>query len=522
MKFMNSGSASHPKNYTAAGEFRARGLAFILVAGLIFTGCSSSFHTKVSGSLASFSRNHVVAILPIETSGKGQNEAANLFRRALYANLKQAKYQVMERYAVDALLKKEGLTDPADYLKVSPMRLGEILGVDAVIMSRMEKVQRLYLVLHASIEVAVSVQMVDTRSGEVLWHADRAETAFEGIAKIPTGMIAAGYGPLQFITNKVNLFKVTKGIANSITALLKNPLQASEEEKYDHAVITVAALDDLDAINSGQYIQELGTQVAAFHEEAAPDQPGIQVAKLEAIDKPAADKSSKAPRFPELELDRGAYKEKRAEFEITAASAEDLGDIEESSFTEEKQFPELKEEIAGPDEVFSARTQIAEKAEEKFIPEPRRQAEIQLASYRPEKIQPVPSAPQAEIEREPAPKASEALEASEKIKRRMAEIRNAQRVKRTQPDFYSIQVGAFRTQTTAYKMISRLTAKGYSAFINRVTKDDGVSLYKVQLEKFQSKEEARRFGKEFKTKENMDNFITQVYVAQAASPVSHS
>ena len=69
-------------------------------------------------------------------------------------------------------------------------------------------------------------------------------------------------------------------------------------------------------------------------------------------------------------------------------------------------------------------------------------------------------------------------------------------------------------------MISQLSAKGYSAFINLVTKADGDSLYKVQLEKFSSKEEARRFSREFRAQEKMDNFITQV--ASVGASASHS
>ena len=212
----------NPKIFSIVREFQFKGLGLLLVLGIVFSGCASAPQIKVSGNLEGISENQVVAILPVETTEEGQKEAAALFRRGLHANLKQAKFQVMERYVVDTLLKNQGLNDPSEYVKISPMRLGEVLGADAVIMSKMKKVQRLYLVLHASIEVAVSAKMVDTRSGEVLWQADQTKTEYEGIAKIPAGLIAAGYGPLLFITNKMNLFKITKEIANNITALVKN------------------------------------------------------------------------------------------------------------------------------------------------------------------------------------------------------------------------------------------------------------------------------------------------------------
>ena len=527
MEFITSGKKSFPKCLLAVESSLAKELAFLLLMALFFSGCASGQKGKVSGNLDNYSRNHVVAILPIETTSKNQNETAELFRRTLFANLTQAKFQLMERYVVDALLKKEGLTNPADYLKVSPIRLGEILGVDAVILSRVNKVQRLYLVLHASIEVAVSVQMVDTRSGEVLWHADQSETSFEGIAKLPLGIVAAGYGPLQFVTNKVNLFKVTKGIANSITALLKNPLQAKEEEKFDHTVIAVAAVDDFDDINNGHYEQDKDTetQFAALHKEAMPDGSEIQVAKLEPLDKEEEIKISDASRFPDLEPDQEAYKEKEnlSEPEIITARAEDFGGIEETTFMESQQFPELKTDQEGDKakerlsetESLLAMAEAIDKEKKTAAHDARRDPEVQLVSYKSAEIQPNPAAPRTDIERQPDP------EPAAKIEEVTIAVREASRVKES-PSFFSIQVGAFKTQTSAYKMISQLSAKGYYAFINTVQKDDGDSLYKVQLEKFTNKEAARQFANEFKAQENMDHFITQVYIGETASAVSHS
>ncbi len=521
MKFIKSGKNSHSRILPAVGGSWVIGLTPLLLAALLFTGCASSHQGKVSGNLDNYSKNHVVAILPVETTSQGQSETANLFRRAIYANLTQAKFQVMERYAVDALLKKEGLTDPADYLKVSPIRLGEILGADAVILSRVNKVQRLYLVLHASIEVAVSVQMVDTRSGEVLWHADQSDTAFEGLAKIPTGMVAAGYGPLQFITNKVNLFRVTKGIANSITALLKNPQQANEEEKFDHTEIAVAALDDFDDISAGQYSQAPETQFAAFHEEARPDGPEIQVAKLEAMDKAGGQNSSGSSHYPELELDHDAYKEKGkyAKAEITRGPAENFAEIEESTFTEEEVFPEpqtdtgtenIKDDLSEQEALLAMANAIDKEENTASV---RKEPEVLLTSYKQEEIKPIHPASQTEIESQPEPAPVALVEMETIVANEVSSVQQSS-------VFFSIQVGAFKTQSSAYKMISHLSAKGYSAFINLVEKDGNDSLYKVQLEKFASKEEARRFSKEFKAQEQMDNFITQV--ADAGSSVSNS
>jgi cell division septation protein DedD len=380
----------------------------------------------------------------------------------------------------------------------------------------------LYLVLHASIEVAVSVQMVDTRSGEVLWHADQAETSFEGLAKVPTGFIAAGYGPLQFVTNKVNLFKVTKGIANSITALLKNPQQAKEEEKFDHQVIAVAALDDYDDISGGQYFQENETKFVAFDQNAKePVKQELQVAKLQPTKKVDEKNTGEAKHFPELELFpiNGKNNDKVVEPKITTAKVEVVGDIEETTFTEDQAFPELEPDPVAKKKVYkssesealSAMADSLDQENDISVPNTHQDPEVELASFKPVELQPLP--PISKIEKE-IPAVQE-RKSNEEIVRKMPSVKQV-------ASFYSIQVGAFKAQSSAYKMISRLSAKGYSAFINTVEKGDGSNLYKVQLEKFDDKESAVQFAKDFKAQENMDNFITKVQTAKAPSMFSHS
>ena len=145
---------------------------------LSVSACATDLQTKVAGNLMALSKDQTVAILPIETSDPGQKEMAKLFRQGLYANLKQSKFNLLERYLIDGLLKQNNLTDPSNFLDINPMQFGEILGVDAIVFSRINKVERSYFVLHSSIELSVSVQMVDTRSGEILWRAEQTEQDF--------------------------------------------------------------------------------------------------------------------------------------------------------------------------------------------------------------------------------------------------------------------------------------------------------------------------------------------------------
>lgn len=223
---LNTTAEKKPRNFNAGQStgWAIRG-SILAILWFSFSACTTDLQTKVSGNLDLLSHKQTIAILPMEVGDKSQREAANMFRRTLYANLQESDFNLLEPYLVDGLLKKNGLNHPEKYLQLNPMHLGEILGVDAVLISRVNKIQRAYLVLHSSIELSVSLQMVDTRTGEILWRAEQTETDSQGLWKIPTGITAAVLSPIYFVTNKLNLNRLTSKMVNKLTAAIKHPFQ---------------------------------------------------------------------------------------------------------------------------------------------------------------------------------------------------------------------------------------------------------------------------------------------------------
>jgi len=190
-----------------------------------------------------------------------------MFRQGLYANLKESKFNLLERYVVDGLLKQNNLTNPAQFLNINPMRFAEILGADAVLISRINKVERSYLVIHSSIKIGVSIQMVDTRTGEILWRAEQTESDFQGIGKIPTGISSIILGPIQFVTNKLNLHRMTSKLVNKLTAIVKKPEDAEKRETFEKPLIASAATRDLKKIEDIHNLEaEWAEDVAAYTE----------------------------------------------------------------------------------------------------------------------------------------------------------------------------------------------------------------------------------------------------------------
>lgn len=242
-------------------------VAGLLLLLTLISGCASDLQTKVSGHLNDLSKHQTVAILPVEASDAGQKEMAKMFRQGLYANLKQSKFNLMEKYIVDGLLKQNHLNNPANFLNINPMQFGEILGADAIVFSRINKVERSYFIVHSSIELSVSVQMVDTRTGEILWRAEQTEHDFSGIGKIPTGITTALLAPIQFVTNKFNLRKMTSKMVDKLTALVKKPENAEKETRFKETVIAKNATNDLKKIEELQQLKAEWDQALTLDEE---------------------------------------------------------------------------------------------------------------------------------------------------------------------------------------------------------------------------------------------------------------
>jgi cell division septation protein DedD len=236
-----------------------------------FTACSANLQSKVAGNLNQMSKQQTVAILPVEIMKKGQEETGEMLRQGLYANLKGAKFNLLERYVVDGLLKQNNLHNPADFLKINPMRFAEILGADAVLITRINKVERSYLVIHSSIEIGISAQLVDTRTGEILWRAEQTEQDYQGIAKIPTGISSAILGPIQFVTNKLNLHRMTSKLVDKLTAIVKNPEDANKKETFEETLISSAATRDLEKIKDVASLKSEWADDVSAYTEVPPD-----------------------------------------------------------------------------------------------------------------------------------------------------------------------------------------------------------------------------------------------------------
>ena len=417
-----------------------------LVAGcmaLSVSACATDLQTRVAGNLTALSKNQTVAILPVETSDPGQKEMAKMFRQGLYANLKQSKFHLLERYVIDGLLKQNKLTDPSTLLTINPMQFGEILGVDAIVFSRINKVERSYFILHSSIELSVSVQMVDTRSGEILWRAEQTEQDFSGIGKIPTGITTALLAPIQFVTNKFNLSRMTSNMVDKLTVLVKHPNEADRENQFEKPVIAKNATNELKKIEELQQLKAEWQEAMILDEEAGLSDGSENIeSNKESLVEITTKTESNSVKKNIMQARSLVQKRKRVESEMPPLS------------------PKKEAKIPVPINLSQAKT-----------------------------VEPIA-----------------VIESKETRSITRSYVGNSpKQLASPKTQLYTIQVGAYKTKAHARKLERSLKRKGYDVFITR----NGKNIYRVQVDRFASKEDAIKLAHRIQIKEKLKNFVTR-------------
>ncbi|GJL78498.1 MAG: hypothetical protein NPINA01_14870 [Nitrospinaceae bacterium] len=405
-----------------SSTWAARSVILAILA-VSLSACATDLQTKVSGNLDLLSHNQTIAILPVEAVDKSQREAANMFRQTLYANLKESDFNLLEPYQVDALLRKNGLTHPEQYSQLNPMHLGEVLGVDAVLISRVNKMQRAYLVLHSSIGLSVSLQMVDTRTGEILWRAEQTETDSQGLWKIPTGMTAAVLAPIYFVTNKLNLNRLTSKMVAKLTAGIRQPFGKEKETIFEQPVITTAARRDISRLEKAEEVKAKW----AHKEQEKLEDAGVSLA------------SANLFPIPPVTISAGYRPQRNTPLKTLEPEIEKIAISANKEITPRNPEPEFQKVSA-----LKSKTIVS----------------------KPLKLSP------------------------------------------KSPFLYTIQVGAYKTKAFAENMIHSLADKGYQAFITLLPTKEKTLMYRVRVEKFQNKDQARQLAEKLESQENLKNFVT--------------
>lgn len=96
-------------------------------------------------------------------------EASDRFMSTISTAVAERGYYVFPLVLVDQMLKENGVVSPIEMRQVSPAKLYEIFGADALLDITIVNWGTSYSVINSTTEVALDYQLFDLGSGELIW-----------------------------------------------------------------------------------------------------------------------------------------------------------------------------------------------------------------------------------------------------------------------------------------------------------------------------------------------------------------
>jgi len=130
-----------------------------------------------------------VAVLPF-LNMTNKKEAFDIVRQSFHGHFSTLNYTAIPLFKVDQALRQADLDTPEKVAQTPPLKLREILHVDAVIRGEVTHFDRIYAGVYSQVAVGAEVQMIDGKSGKELWwgkHVSRKHGG--GVATSPVGLI---------------------------------------------------------------------------------------------------------------------------------------------------------------------------------------------------------------------------------------------------------------------------------------------------------------------------------------------
>jgi hypothetical protein len=144
-------------------------------------------------------------------------------RRSFFGQFSQLEFDHVKLSRIDRMLKKEELDSWEKIRAFPPQRLGEILGADALIYGQVTHFDYYYALLYTQLAVGLSLEMVDARSGEVLWKAHDARR--DHTVRIVYDPIALAVGLFQagFSLRAINMMRAMDEISRELVGSIPPP-----------------------------------------------------------------------------------------------------------------------------------------------------------------------------------------------------------------------------------------------------------------------------------------------------------
>jgi hypothetical protein len=175
----------------------------IIVGAASLTGCANT-STPRDYSAFKLSNPKSILVLPPVNNSPDVKATYSLYSQVSFP-LAEAGYYVVPVTLVDETFKQNGVTNPNDMHATPIDKLREIFGADAVMYVKITKYGATYTVFNSVAVVAAEAQLVDLKTGTVLWTGSASASNDEGNNN-------NGANPLALLVTAV-----VKQVMNSVT-----------------------------------------------------------------------------------------------------------------------------------------------------------------------------------------------------------------------------------------------------------------------------------------------------------------
>ncbi|MEE4262533.1 MAG: GNA1162 family protein [Desulfobacteraceae bacterium] len=169
-----------------------------------------------------------VAILPF--ANKTANpEAGMIVRKMFYNFFSSLNYQDLEPFVIDENLKANQLySDVTGGRTVSPQKLGQLLGVDAVIYGDVISLGRMYALLYSDSQAGLKAKMVRCSDAKPVWELEHTIHIEEGEVPLsPIGLASAVF-KTALSHHQATHLKAASELCMQMIATMPNPPGVSE------------------------------------------------------------------------------------------------------------------------------------------------------------------------------------------------------------------------------------------------------------------------------------------------------
>jgi hypothetical protein len=171
---------------------------------------------------------HKVAILPFVNKTPNP-DAGNIVRKMFYNFFGSLNYRDMEPYIVDENLKLNHIyADIVAGKKVSPQKLGLLLGVDAVIFGEVLSLGKIFALVYSDNQAGLKARMIRCSSAQPVWELEHTIHLEEGdVPMTPLGLAATIF-KTAINHQQASHLKAASELCMQMVATIPNPPDVSD------------------------------------------------------------------------------------------------------------------------------------------------------------------------------------------------------------------------------------------------------------------------------------------------------